>query len=167
MTNLIFPGFSSNNRSWAESVKSNLTAETLIIDWPHWKTGKVEENWKEKIIEGILKDFKGKKPNIIAKSVGTIVLMMLLRKDYRFANKIILCGIPVSVFKKNDDNLFYQLKLFPQNNLLVIQNENDPFASYKSIKEMFDGIDKNITVVLKPANTHDYPYFKEFNSFLV
>lgn len=165
MKTVILPGFSQKNLPWAEEVVDNLGEDTTIIHWPHWETGKVVGGWKEDKVDEISKEFEGQKINIIAKSVGTIVAMMVLIKNSEIINKVILCGIPASYFEEGNENLFEVLRNFSSQNILCVQNDNDPFASYKDIEKLIHSIKLDIEVISKPLSTHDYPYFDDFKNF--
>lgn len=166
MKTIILPGFSPKNLSWAEEVVDKLGEDTKVIHWPHWETGKVVGGWKQDKVDEILKEFEGENINILAKSVGTIVAMMILNQNPEMVNKVILCGIPVIDFKKGNVELFEALKSFPSENIVCIQNDNDPLANYETIKKLIHSIKLDIQVVSKPLSTHDYPYFDDFKNFL-
>jgi len=47
--------------------------------------------------------------------------------------------------------------------IVVYQNSNDPHGSYEQVKK-FEIEFKHIE---KPSYNHEYPYFEEFNKFLI
>lgn len=167
MKTIVLPGFSAKNREWAEEVAQRVDGEIEVITYPHWETGKAEKGWKEEIVEQILKKYEGEKINIVAKSVGTIVAMMLLVRNPNIINRIILCGIPIADFEAGDKNIFEILQDFSTRRLLCVQNDNDPLAKYQEVERMLHAINMDINIVSKPASTHHYPYYDEFKSFLV
>lgn len=161
MLTLILPGYSPHNKPWAYEIKEKLKlpGEIVVHEWQHWTPGKsFNLNFEvDKILEIIVKQ----KVNILAKSVGTRVLMSLLPTIKTQVHKVILCGVPF------DPMRYVQgIKLLDKQNLLVIQNSQDPIMAYKFIATYLHLIDKKIKVVEKPAKNHDYPYFTDFQEFL-
>lgn len=162
MKTLILPGYSAKNKLWLDQFgnKDIFQLPTIRHEWEHWTTGK-SLRIKHEVSE-IIKNLESENSiNIIAKSVGTKVLMSLIPLIKKKINKVILCGIPI-------DPMRYVLGIKSINplKLLVIQNTKDPFMPYFLIKRYIGLIDKNITVLEKPASSHDYPYFEEFMKWL-
>ncbi len=180
MKTIILPGYSIKNKEWAYEVKKRLSHKYNVIvhEWEHWEDGSStseqilssKQSLKaakhldvKREVERILKKIKCTDDgiNIIAKSIGTKVAMSLIPVIKAHLGKVILCGIPI-------DPLGYRkgLKIIGSGNLLVIQNHNDPFMSYNAIKTYLMLMDKNIKVIQKPSDTHDYPYYEDFADFL-
>lgn len=185
MKTIVLPGYSIKNKYWAYEVESHLSKKYSVIvhEWKHWEQGlssslSIREekalNFKqslkvakrldikrevETILEEIIKEKNG--INIIAKSIGTKVAMSLVPVIKARLGKVILCGIPI-------DPLGYRrgLKTIGSGKLLVIQNSKDPFMPYRAIRTYMKILDKNIKVVKKPSDTHDYPYYEDFAEFL-
>ncbi len=166
METIILPGFSVSNKVWAEEVKKNLAAESTVIHWPHWKTGKTEANWITKETQKIQEKYGDRQINIIAKSIGTVVAMSILKFKSPKVNKLILCGIPIGDLLSEDYKYFTVLKNFPTDNILCIQNENDNHGSFAQAEKLIHSISSMITVVSKSRADHEYPYFEDFNAFL-
>lgn len=157
MITLILPGFSSKKREWAEGVAKelNIDGEIRPIYWDHWTNSSIKFNAKEKA--RILSDIsKNKVVNIIAKSIGTLVAGYIIEKIPMQIGKVILCGIPLTDIEEEELKLLQKL---PVDKITVIQNDRDPLASSEEIKNLFPGFN----VIEKISNTHDYPYFSEFN----
>ncbi len=163
MKTLILPGFSVNNKSWAQEVADNLNGNTLVHNWLHWENGKSNLNLKEEL-KNILKEVGEEKVNIIAKSVGTMVTMHLLKTSLKI-EKIILCGIP-SVSEERKILFSTSLSDFDSKNIIVFQNTKDPFASYSKVKVFINSINSKIEVVEKPRSDHNYPYFQDFRKIV-
>ena len=119
----------------------------------------------KKELERIEEEAGAETLNIIAKSVGTRVAMRFLLRKANKVEKIILCGIP-TVSEENAELFRMALENFPTKDIVVFQNEKDPFATYAEVKEFMESINPEIEVIEKPANTHDYPYFADFETFL-
>lgn len=161
MLTVILPGYSNDNNKWAEEIKSSLTThgDIWICEWDHWKTGKQLDITVEE--DRILSKIGNERVNIIAKSIGTRVLMQILPKLQGQVNKVILCGIPI-------DPLTYikGIKSINSTDMLIIQNSHDPYMPYSLIKLYIKLVDKDIKVIEKDSHTHEYPYFEDFQKFL-
>ena len=163
---IVLPGYSSHNKEWAYEVKKNLepSFEVFVHEWSHWQN-KEEGDWKKMNINDEVKKILGmvgnKKVSFVAKSVGTKVLMSVIPKIKKQIEKVILCGIPI-------DPIGYAgpMKMIDTKNISIFQNSGDPFMPYKAIKIYLGLVDKNIKVVEREANNHDYPYFADFKEFL-
>lgn len=166
MKTIILPGFSKKNKEWTDNLKKNLKlSQTVIaIDWDHWNLGGGLKLKKE--IEKI-DNLVGKEDfNIIAKSVGTMVSLLIIKKYKEQINKVILCGIP-SISQKRIDMFKDSIKDFNLKNMVCFQNSFDPFVSYKKLKREINKIDNNILIIKKNAKNHDYYYSEDFQEFLI
>ena len=161
MITLILPGYSPKNKLWAETVANSLKIEGQIrpVFWDHWTDTSQKFVASEKAILAA-RHSKGDKINIIAKSIGTLVAAHLVSDIPNQINKIILCGIPLGDMNESDIKLISSIQ---NKNLLVIQNNMDPHGSYEKVKELFP----NFKVIEKEASDHNYPYFEEFNNYLI
>jgi pimeloyl-ACP methyl ester carboxylesterase len=161
MLTLILPGYSPTNKAWLLETKEKLKPLNNVVayEWQHWTTGKELDIKAE--TEKILTIIGTQKVNIIAKSIGTKVLMSMLPKIPEQVNKVILCGIPM-------DPLAYLkgIKQINSKDLIIFQNSKDPLMPYFLIEKYIHLIDKNIKVVEKDADNHDYFYFEDFLGFL-
>lgn len=164
MKTIILPGFSLQNKDWAFATKYNLSGleqDIIVHEWFHWISERDEdfnsdmEAAKINISEEI---------NIIAKSIGTLVAVKALKKQK--INKIIFLGIPLNDLRESDFKDYEILKDFDINKCLFIQNNNDPHATQKELSEFLQKINKNIKVLSKKRNDHEYPYWEEFKEFL-
>jgi predicted alpha/beta hydrolase family esterase len=169
MRTIILPGYSLYNKEWAENIAKSLRHKAIskvtVIEWEHWQSGggiKIKKEL-EKIISEIGEE---KQVNIIAKSVGTMVAMELLKIAKGKINKIILCGVP-SVSEERKKLFRTALSDFPSKNIIVFQNTKDPFATFSEVRAFIDGINPEIIVIEKPASDHNYPYSTDFQEFLV
>jgi predicted alpha/beta-hydrolase family hydrolase len=164
MKTIILPGFSIHNKDWAKEVANNLDDNAVIHNWLHWENGKSSLNLKEEL-KNITEEIGEDKVNIIAKSVGTMVCMHLVKTIPKKINKIILCGIP-SVSKMRKDLFTTSLLGFNSKNIIVFQNTKDPFGNYENVNKFMKDINNIIEVIKKERSDHDYPYFKDFKKFL-
>ena len=158
MVTLVLPGKSAKNKTWAEEIKNRLP-EITIIYWEHWQTGEAENGWIDNEAEKIANKYKNVLVNVIAKSMGTAVLGQALKLSLQ-TNKIILCGVPTKAWQTGDEQKYSSLKTISKEKLVCIQNNNDPYCDIDLVKGMFE-------VIEKPRDDHDYPYFEEFEKFLI
>lgn len=132
----------------------------------HWNSGQTKNNWIEKEAQKIIDNYKNGKVNIIAKSVGTMVCMSVLKLRPELVNKIILCGIALNDFFSEDKKEFLILKNLSPENILCIQNINDNHGSYSEVEQFIHQINPRIEVISKPRDDHNYPYSENFINFL-
>src|SRR6266478_1786851 len=98
MKTIILPGYSHKNKDWALEVQENIP-DSEVYEWEHWSDVNIRFNAKEEAQR--IKNLIGESEvNIIAKSIGTMVIMMTL-KEIKI-NKIILCGVPVNDLNEDD-----------------------------------------------------------------
>src|SRR3989344_758063 len=163
MQTIILPGYSLKNKDWAEQVKQELGSETRVVYWPHWENPETKTDWEQLASELAAKNTE--EVNIVAKSVGTLVAMLLLRNGVKI-KKLVLCGVPVIDFQEGDEKLFDALKGFPSENILCIQNENDNHGSFAEVEKFLHSINPQIKIVSKPRDDHEYYYSEDFKQFL-
>lgn len=175
---LILPGYSVHNKDWMDEIAMNL----LEIDgfcvvkhhWAHWRPGfrfsLVDE--LEEIAIGVQKciDKCGSDGDgfvdVIAKSVGTRVVMEIVKRSTIDINRLILCGIPTRGKGKSSLNNYSPLTVRDGKNTFIFQNEKDPLASYVDVCKFIGSINKNIKIVKKSRSDHSYPYYGEFEAIL-
>ena len=168
METIILPGFSLKNKAWAEKVRTILNSRfpTTVANWAHWETGHAESGWIEREAEKIVGLIQNKQVNIVAKSIGTAVAMIIVKLKPDLVNKVILCGVPVRDLEKEDKNFYDPLRTFPEDKILCIQNSNDPHGSYAEAEKFLHSINSRLIVVSKPRSDHEYPYTDDFINFL-
>jgi predicted alpha/beta hydrolase family esterase len=165
---VILPGYSPSNKTWAYEVKRNLKLnhEIIVHEWRHWQ----EENASFSVkyeLEKIHGKVAGGDFNIVAKSVGTRMAMLLAPMTKTQIIKVVFCGIPTKGKNESTRKVYEEgFKNLPIKNTICFQNTSDPFAKYDQIKEFLHSINPEIVVVEKPGSTHDYPYYEDFQEFL-
>lgn len=164
MKTLILPGYSLSNRVWAEEVKKAIK-NSQIHKWLHWSDQNRRLDVKNEI-KRINEEIGEEKINIIAKSIGTFILVTLLEESKNKINKLVLCGICKNDLDENELSKYNSLKNFDVNKILVIQNKEDRHGTFEEIKDFLAKINPEIRIIEKPGDTHDYPYFDEFSTFL-
>ena len=93
MKTIILPGYSPHNKDWAEGIKAKLVLghNVVVHNWEHWDKGGSLSAKKEasRILEEVgHEDIV----NIIAKSVGTFIAVLLLPNSAQKVRKIIFLG---------------------------------------------------------------------------
>lgn len=166
MKTIVLPGYSLHNKDWALEIKKSLSfrQSVLVHEWQHWQLGGTLHPKHE--IGKILKEVGREKVNLIAKSVGTMVAMHLLAEIPELIKKIILCGIP-SVSEERKNLFAAYLAGFPAKEILVFQNTKDPLASFSQVKDFMRDVNPKIKIIEKERSDHNYPYFAEFNEFIL
>ncbi len=164
---LVLPGYSLKNKDWAYVVKRNLGSifDVVVYEWKHWSDSNVNLNFNEEVVRIVGFTRSENKLNIIAKSIGTVVCMLLLDDLKERVNKIILCGICLNDLKEEDFSAFKILKSFDTDKIIVFQNNNDPHGNYQQVFAFLDKINPKIKIIEKEDDTHEYPYFEEFTRF--
>lgn len=166
MQTIILPGYSLKNKDWAHQISTELApeVESIVFYWSHWEDPEVKPDWQEEA-GGVIRSAGGEEFNLLAKSLGTLVSMLVLAKGAK-VNKLILCGIPVLDFQEGDDKLYDVLKDFPGENILCLQNKNDNHGSYGQVEKFLHSINSTIKIVSKPRDDHEYYYSEDFKQFL-
>lgn len=166
MMTFILPGFSPNNKKWADDVAKNLKVDGEIrpVYWDHWTNSDNTLKPKAKaqdVVDVAMKD----KISIIAKSVGTLVAAYVAALVPNQINKIILCGIP-SVSEKRLSIYQETLGKIQPDKVVVFQNTADPLVPFTEVKNFINKLNSRIAVIEKPLHSHDYPYFEDFQKLL-
>lgn len=168
MKTIILPGYSPTNKPWALKAKNKLEIkdEVIVHEWKHWR-GILKGMNVSYEVKSILKKISGRKVNIIAKSVGTRVAMVIASENFNLINKIILCGIPTKGKSKSAVEIYtLGLKNINPENVICIQNNKDPFANFAVVDQFIKFINPLIKTVKKPRSDHNYPFFEDFRIFL-
>ena len=168
MKTIILPGYSVHNRKWAEEIAVNLRKkignEVVVHKWRHWKDPSVSLSISKEI-KKIIEEIGKEKVNIIAKSLGILVLTHFLSNG-GIVNKLILCGIPLHDISDEDTQRFKTLSTVPLQNIILFQNEYDPHGSFTQISSFAGKIGLDVELVKKPGDDHNYPYYEDFREFL-
>jgi pimeloyl-ACP methyl ester carboxylesterase len=167
MITFILPGYSPKNKVWADEAVQNLKLGGKVepIYWSHWEneSKKFDDKQNANLIIRLAKEDR---INLVAKSVGTLVATLIVKKIPERVNKIILCGIP-TVSDKRLKISREAFKDFPPENIIVFQNQNDPFATYVEVEDYMRKVNPKIKVISKERSDHHYPYYQEFQEFIL
>jgi len=163
---IILPGFSVSNKEWADKTAKGFAKqkiESKVHNWRHWVGEQISPRDQ---IEDIVEQIGGDKINILAKSVGTYVLSLLIPRIKNQIGKIVLCGIPINDLSEDDLEKYRGLSDINSENIICFQNSTDSHGSYDQIKDFLKNISSEIEVISKPGGSHDYPYTQDFIEFL-
>lgn len=160
MVTFILPGFSPKNKEWLEEAAKSIQIDGQIrpVYWDHWDDESQKFDAKEKA-DLIERHSKGDKINIVAKSIGTLVASMVIEKIPEQINKVVLCGIPVNDLNSEEIELIKKSINSLGSRIIVFQNDKDHHGTFGQVKDFG-------TVISKPADNHDYPYYEEIEKFL-
>ena len=167
MITIILPGYSPSNKDWAYSIKDNLNLghEVIVHEWKHWTTGSFSLKFET---EKIKEEVGNNELNIIAKSVGTRVVMHLTPLLKSQIKRVILCGIPTKGTSESAFEVYKSgLSHLDPSQVVVFQNQKDPFAKYIEIKKFIGKINSKIKIIKMPRADHNYPYTEQFMKFLL
>ncbi len=169
MVTIILPGYSSHNKKWLEDTSANIpgNGEIRPIYWGHWtdKLIKFDPKVKAHLLDGI----SGKRVvDIIAKSIGTLVASYLIQNSPEKIRKVILCGIPLNdINEENKEVIKNALRKISPENIICIQNSEDPHGGADSIKIFLSEFGNSIKVISKDRDDHEYFYQTDINKFLL
>ncbi len=166
MKTLIIPGYSTKNKDWAYEVKKELQGFDInIYEWKHWSDPNIKFSARDEAKN--IKNIVGEESiNIIAKSVGTLVISLAIAKEKLNVNKIIFCGIPINDISDDEKGEYRILSDIPSEKVIVFQNSEDEHGSFESLRRFLSQINPNIEIKETPGSTHNYPYFDKFEEFL-
>jgi pimeloyl-ACP methyl ester carboxylesterase len=166
MQTVILPGYSPKNKEWADMVAETLTVEGQIrpVYWDHWLDAEQLFYPKEKATL-IARHAKGDKINIVAHSIGTLVASYVVDAVPEQINKVILCGIPLhDISDEEKETIKNAVASLPKDKIVCYQNSLDSHGSFAEVKTF---LPEGIKLVQKESSEHRYPYFEEFNQFLI
>lgn len=155
---IILAGNSSHNKKWAEELSRNLNSlgTCYIQNYKHWETGEKNIDFEYEIKK--LSDYVKEKKDyiLVGKSAGAISILEALSRKLVAPRKCVLMGLPLKTAKGNGEELKNAIK---SSNIRkeFIQNDNDPYGSAESVKEMLESLGiKNYSFTETEGNTHDY-----------
>lgn len=169
MVTLIIPGYSSHNKKWLEETAANIRYDSEVrpIYWGHWNDPNIK--FDPKVKASLLDGVTGKRVvDIIAKSIGTLAASYLIQKSPEKIRKVIFCGIPLNDIGENEKEVVKNaIRKIDIKNIICIQNEEDPHGSYDLLKDFLSEYGKELVVISKPKNDHEYFCQSDFDKFLL
>jgi pimeloyl-ACP methyl ester carboxylesterase len=169
MVTLVIPGFSAHNKKWLEETAGSIPGDGEIrpIYWGHWEDPdiKFDARGKANLLDGI----SGKRiVDILAKSIGTLVASYLIQKSPEKIRKVILCGVPLNDIGEEEKEIIKNaLRKLPSENIICIQNSEDPHGSTDGLKTLLSEFGKDIRIISKDRDDHEYFYQNDFRKFLL
>lgn len=169
MVTIILPGYSENNKKWLEDTAEKIPGDSEIrpIYWGHWTDPniKFDPKVKAQLLDGIT----GKRVvDIIAKSIGTLAAAYFIEKSPEKIRKVILCGIPLNDLNEDNINTIKNaLRKIPARNIICFQNDQDPHGGIESVEKFLSEFGKDLQIIEKQRDDHEYFYFEDFNKFLL
>lgn len=167
---IILPGASLHNKEWALQVADYLKDDfdTKVIEWQHWQdaskaSGGINVHAERIKIEN---EIGNDKVYVVAKSIGTYVVCAFLQEVMQKIEKLVLLGVPLNDLSETDKTAYRSLAKYRLENLLVIQNLNDPRGPAEAAQDFLTTVNPGISVVVKPAADHNYPYLSDIADFL-
>lgn len=160
MQTLILPGYSASNKEWVDDVVKNLKVEGTIrpFYWMHWTDENSKFDAKQKA--GLIaKHIRGDKVNIIAKSLGTLIVGYLWQIIPTQIEKVVFCGIPVKDITSEELEIVKRCISQMNDKIIVLQNVNDPHGTFEEVKDFGN-------IRMTSRDDHTYPFFDKFNEFL-
>ncbi|HUF38028.1 MAG TPA: alpha/beta fold hydrolase [Anaerolineales bacterium] len=162
MRTILLPGYSPRNREWAEELAAEIPGAEMH-PWPHWETGGTLDAAAE--LAAIKKRIGADTVNLLAKSVGCRIAARILRSAPEQIHKLVLCGLPSTQVEARAD-FSAALARLPAERVLVVQNRLDPYATFKEVQAMIQGILPGVRLVEGDRDDHHYPYPEVFRGFL-
>lgn len=166
MQTVILPGYSEKNKEWVSECANALTIEGIIrpVSWDHWQDPEAVFDAKEK---GwlVARHARSEEINIVAKSIGTLIASFVIDAIPTQVKKVILLGIPLKDLTSEDKTRFLKgISLISPDQIICFQNDSDPHGNYNEVR---DFLPDKFNLVKKVASTHEYPYYEDFNKFLL
>ncbi len=156
---IYLPGSSIKNKEEGQMITSSLYnsgCNVYFHQWNHWKNESEPIGWDaeaEKVKSHI---DSNDELILIGKSIGTYVVVKLISEYKDKIKKIILLGIPVNGFNKEEQNEYYQNLKSISAPITVIQNSKDPYGSIDLLKSFLKDI--SYTLIEKDRSDHVYKY---------
>ena len=166
MQTIILPGGSLKNKAWLEETAMALRVDGFVrpIFWEHWEDPEQKFDAKKKATL-ISRHTKGDKVNIVAKSIGSLVAAYIIQEIPKQINKVIICGIPLhDISEEEKETIKKALVSLDKDALICYQNATDPHASFAEVKKF---LPPGIKLISEPRADHHYPFYSEFNKFLI
>lgn len=162
MNTLILPGNSPRHAAWLNEFKDYLTLHTnsgvTTHPYAHWETG---EAWADIPTEiARTATHLPKEPYVItAKSIGTAVAVLGTAEGAFKPERLVLLGVPLEGASIN--KAFFEALRTIQLPVTIVQNSQDPYGSFSSVKEALIKVKEDLTFIEMAGETHDYVDFEE------
>lgn len=166
MTTLFLPGYSLQNKQWLEETVAQLPQISFTpIHWAHWQTGESDIssfNFPQEVSR-LVSQATGP-VNILAKSIGTVVSAKAINSHQLSIHKVVFCGLPFKNVVDTQNEIITMLANFDPQNILFIQNTQDPAGP---ASELIKWLPKQYQLITPESDLHHYPYPQLFSQFLL
>lgn len=162
MNILILPGNSPHHAAWLNEFKNYLTLHTNSVvtahPYMHWETGEPLADIPVEITK-IATHLPTEPYVIIAKSIGTAIAVLGTAKGVFKPEKLVLLGVPLEGM--SIDKVFFEALRTVQLPVTIVQNNQDPYGSFRSVKDILIKAKEDLTFIEMTGETHDYVDFEE------
>ena len=160
---IILPGNSKSNREWnqkASEVLKSYFPERYIQDYSHWDSDTDILDFEVEAKK--LSDNIGTEECMIfAKSAGSLLAAYCISKNLIKPKKSVFLGLPVLWAKEHGFEIdkWFQGYEVPT---VILQNANDPIASFDVMKSFIDTLDikQSIDLIKLDGDDHKYDDFQ-------
>lgn len=167
MNALLLPGNNPVHEVWVEKFKYALKPYFRTISTQHYKHWRTGEEWANVNYElGVaLNNTQNLSPYVIvAKSIGAVIALRGVAEGVLHPVRIVLLGVPLENAISSDDfiTLLHEASL----PIDIIQNKDDPIASFAKIAALIDDTMTHVVLKELPGSTHDYIDFAAIASYI-
>ncbi len=167
MNALLLPGNNPAHEVWVEELKHTLKPYFHTINtqhYKHWRTGEAWANVSDEL--GVARsNTQNLSPYVIvAKSIGTVIALRGVAEEVLRPVRILLLGVPLENAISSGDfvALLHEVSL----PIDIIQNKDDPIASFAKVAALIDDTMTHVTLKELPGTTHDYIDFAAIASYI-
>lgn len=166
---ILLPGNSLRNRDWlyhagAHYAETGWFAEIYLHEYEHWQTGETEIDMPGELLrfQAALHADTPHQYVIIAKSIGSIMALLAIQKEFITPTHCVFFGMPLEIAGSE----LFKADWSPLGDLSVptiaFHNDRDPI-SYEVTKAKLTEHAPHITLITREADNHDYTEFAEFD----
>lgn len=166
---IVFPGNSPRNKAWGECAAQHFGGwfdAVYTPDYDHWATGESFINFDaelDKLRANILKDEPDTQYYVFAKSIGTILTVIAVKRGIIAPQKCVFFGMPLKIVEEQetfgDDWSALSSFTVPT---LAFHSDRDPTADYAFTVAKLTELNPAITLITTPGDTHDYTEFVSY-----
>lgn len=169
MNILLFGGNSQRNKDWIHEVGDIFSPDfgtTVVHDYDHWDSNGEFIDFEAELAK-LSSAASVPSPFVVfAKSIGSVLTLMAMERGILAPEKCFFVGLPIKVAEEDSLPLPALLKsnVVPT---FIVQNSQDPVASYARLLEYLDesGANQYETLELQ-GDTHSYDDLAKIKSLL-
>ncbi len=156
---LIFPGNSLANKVWADGAYLAFAGEfsqRYRHYYSHWESGEPLINFETELAKLASQIKPDEECVVLAKSAGSLLALMAIGRGMFKAKKCVFVGLPLKLVREENVRLEQALTSYTLPTI-IIQNLNDPVATFEEVKNYLAQLGKpNFTILATPAADHKY-----------